>query len=424
MNEALISFIWRFSLFQSFDFVSNSNEIIQIVSPGIPNYDAGPDFFNAKIKIGETLWAGNIEIHVKTSDWTKHNHQYNKAFDSVILHVVFDNDLTEKINEIPVLELKNYINPALLERYDSIIASKQWVPCANMLHTINATLKNHWLERLMVERLERKTKEIENLLVFNNNSWEETFYQLLASNFGFKTNKVPFELLAKSIAQKILAKQKDNLFQIEALLFGQSGLLSNELMDEYPVELLKEYNYLRKKYKLNPIEGYLWKFLRTRPQNFPTIRISQFAQLIHKSSSLFSHVLECNNLNSLQALFNLKASSYWDNHFVFDKIHLQSSAKALGNRSVNILLINAVIPLIFAYGKQRNSEELTARAIDFIYLIESENNSVINKWASYGLVVQNAAESQALIELKTNYCDLKRCLECEIGASLLSSERI
>ena len=274
----------------------------------------------------------------------------------------------------------------------------------------------------MIERLENKTEEIVSRLKQNNNDWNETFYQLLARMFGFKVNAIPFELLAKSLPIQILAKHKNNLFQIEALLFGNSGLLNQQLLgDDYYLQLREEYSFLYKKYQLKAIEGHLWKFMRLRPANFPTVRISQLAALIHQSQGLFSKIIEIEKLDELKALFKIKASEYWEQHYNFNKTSKKSSKKELGETASNLLIINVVIPFLFVYGEKQNKHFLKNRALDFLEQLPAENNSIIKRWSDMGIQARSAFESQALLQLKNCYCETKKCLNCHIGAKLVSS---
>ncbi len=418
MTEDFLHYIWKFKLFDFTDLHTQHKEKVRIINAGEHNTHAGPDFFNAKIKIGKTTWAGNVEIHTKSSEWFKHHHQKDKAYKNVILHVVFENDLNGSDN-MPTIELKNIINSNIHRNYLSLIQSSSRIPCQNHIHTIDEFYIKSWLDRLVIERLERKTASILSSLKMNHNNWEETFYQFLARNFGLKINAEPFELLAKSLPVKVLAKHKNNLHQIEALLFGQAGLLNRKFKNEYPNALKKEYRFLQKKFSLKPIELHLWKFLRLRPANFPTIRIAQFAQLIFQSSHLFSKILECKTVKELDKPFNINTSAYWDTHYNFDTPSTNKKKK-LGKTAVNTIIINTIIPFLFIYGKQKANNAYQKKALQLLENIPSENNNIIKNWQQLKVRTKSAYDSQALLQLKNEYCNNKKCLYCVIGNKILT----
>jgi len=421
--EEFIHFIWENRLFHNKSLKTVSGEMVEIVKTGRRNTNAGPDFFNAQVKIDDTLWAGNIEIHKKASDWEKHNHTSNKAYENVILHVVEEADKsTFRMNgtEIPTLEIT--WPEQFTRNYRKLLDSKSWIACQEQFHQVDPVLLKLGFNRLMIERLENKTGEIEKRLIENKNNWNETFYQMLARMFGFKVNAVPFELLAKAVPMHILTKHKSNLFQLEALLFGTSGLLNEELIgDEYFIRLREEFSFLYKKYNLKTVEPHLWKFMRLRPVNFPTIRIAQLAQLIRKSQGLFSKIIETDDLPGLKNLFEVKASAYWDSHYRFNKNTTRSQPKELGETSINTLIINVVAPFLFVYGEKQNQEHLKNRALDFLEQLPAEKNSIVKNWESLGIQPRSAFETQALIELKTRYCEQKKCLNCQIGNKLVKT---
>ncbi len=418
MQEEFLHYLWKFRLFDSKNLKTVDGELIEILKPGEHNFDSGPDFFNAKIRIGKTLWAGNVEIHIRASDWEVHKHQHDKAYDNVILHVVHEADkkLLRKTGEIiPTLELKSRIPQNIYQMYVSFKGSKDRIPCGRQIKDIDPFTLNHWLARLLIERLERKSGPILESLKQNKNNWEETFYQFLARNFGLKVNSEPFEILARALPLSILAKHRNNLIQLEALLFGTAGLLEKELKDDYPRQLQKEFKFLKSKYKIKPMNGSLWKFMRLHPPNFPTIRISQFANLLHKSTHLFSKTLETKDLSALLAS---ETSDYWLTHYRFDKVS-PKRMKTLGSESIHNIMINTIAPIIFIYGKQKGEELFTDHTLDLLEKILPEKNSIISKWQELGVHAKNAGETQALIQLKNEYCTKKRCLECSVGARLL-----
>jgi hypothetical protein len=421
MNEKFLHYLWKFRLFNMQDLKTGQGEPLTILNTGTHNTDAGPDFFNAKIRIGETTWAGNIEMHLRSSDWIKHDHNRDKAYNNIVLHAVYEADkkiFRDDGSEIPVLELRNIIDPALWKSYDALMKSSGWVPCSRHIAQVNKVTVNAWLERLMVERLEQKTKLISKTLAATQRNWEETFYRHLARNFGFKTNSVPFEMLAASLSAAVLAKHKSSLLQIEALLFGQAGMLHKIFKDDYPNRLKKEYDFLKKKFSLQPIDAHLWKFFKLRPVNFPTIRMAQFAALVYKSKRLFSKILEIKTMRDAAKLFHVSASVYWDTHYVLDK-PAEPLRKALGAASMHNLLINTVVPFLFLYGKEKGNQKLQDRALDLLTYIPAEKNLIVTNWKKHGLKAENAFHTQALIELKNQYCNLKKCLNCSIGLKIL-----
>ena len=421
--EEFLQYIWENRLFIGENLQTVNGEKIEIINCGKRNTDSGPDFFNAKVKIEDTIWVGNIEIHKNTSDWVRHNHQNDKAYNNVILHVAENVDqktFRSKGEEIPVLQFKY---PEKLKiNYQSLLDAKTWIACQNQFHKIDPIILQLGFNRLMIERLEDKTGEILSRLQANNNDWNATFYQMLARMFGFKVNAVPFELLANSLPIEILAKHKSNLFQLEALLFGNSGLLNDQLLgDDYYLNLRNEYSFLYKKYQLKGIESHLWKFMRLRPGNFPTVRISQLAALIHRSHGLFSQIIEIEKLDELKKLFEVQASEYWNIHYSFNKTSTRNSVKELGENSINTLIINVVIPFLFVYGEKQNKDNLKNRSLEFLEQLPSEENSIIEKWGKLGVESRSAFESQALLQLKNKYCERKKCLNCHIGVKLVKS---
>ncbi|MBI9055722.1 MAG: DUF2851 family protein [Bacteroidales bacterium] len=420
MKEDFLHYIWKYKLYREDKLLTQDNESIEIINSGVHNFDSGPDFFNAKVKIGETVWAGNIEIHVKSSDWNLHKHNKDKAYDNVILQVVFnhDKDITRTNGQvIPTVEIK--FNNDLLNNYQSLLEKNSWIACENDLPLVDPFIVMSWMEKLTVERLEQKSTRISESLIALSNSWETAFYIQLARNFGFKLNSDPFEMLAKSLSLNILAKHKDNLFQIEALLFGQAGFLEEETGDEYYKNLRKEYNYLQKKFQLKPIEKHLWKFLRSRPGNFPTIRIAQFASLIYNSRSLFSKIIEINNLDEFYTLFKVKPSEYWDEHYQFNKDSVVKS-KALGKSAIDVVLINSIVPFLFVFGKSKGNYMYQERALNLLESIKPEKNSIINSWNDLNIKSKSAFDTQALIQLKNKYCNQKKCLNCQIGNAIIN----
>jgi len=374
-----------------------------------------------KVKIGDTTWAGNIEMHVMSSDWIKHRHNNDEAYENVILHVVLEEDLVvyrSNAERLPCLELRKRIPLKLANTYQKLKNNEYWIPCQHHFFEVGDLAKNMWLDRMMIERLEQKTKLIELELARNQNDWEETFYWFLARNFGVKVNAEPFEWLAKSLPLKILTKHKNNLLQVEALLFGQAGLLETDFKDDYPNQLKKEYNFLRKKHQLQPINSVAWKFLRLRPANFPTIRIAQFARLIHQSVHLFSKILEITRVEEIEKLFKVELTDYWKDHYIFDKSSLPRN-KSLGRTTIHLLIINTIAPFLFFYGSQRDIKEQRDKALRLLEQLPPETNKIISGWKQLGMKPCSAYDTQALIQLKNAYCNSSECMNCSIGNAIL-----
>lgn len=423
MKEELLHFIWQSKVLLKQILTMVNGEPIEIINIGVLNNDAGPDFFNAKVKIGNEILVGNIEIHIKASDWLNHKHTGDKKYDNVILHVVYENDKPIfDSNNLPILtlELRNYLDPTLLNKYKILEQQKDVIPCEPIFSLPNEFKLNHWLHRLVFERLEKKCDRIAALLKANNNNWEQTFYVLTAQYFGQKTNEQAFEWLAKNLPMHIIAKHKDKLSQIEALVLGTAGFFDKELKDDYLKFLQKEYFHLQKKYDLTSIDKHIWKFGKMRPSNFPTIRLMQFAALLYQSSHLFSKILAVETMKDLQALYQLKHIhlihlSELSNHD-FDAIKTD-----LGKSAINTIIINTVVPIVFLYGKLRFDESKCDKAVAWLEQIIPEKNSIIEFWETLNIKPQNAAQSQALLQLKNEYCANKKCLNCEIGFHILNN---
>lgn len=423
MKEDFLQFVWKHSLYERTDLKTLSGEHLEVISAGTWNADSGPDFFNSMLKIGETKWCGNVEVHLRSSNWFLHNHQTDKAYENVILHVVLDDDKPVSYSNgflIPVFIPQ--IAQSVIENYERLLGEESWPACHNDLSCIDPIYKLSVLDSLLVRRLQGKSEKIVDLLNQNKNDWNESFYQCLAQNFGFKTNKLPFEILSRSLPLRILSKYKTDLFKLEALLFGQSGMLNDQLLgDDYYLALRNEYSYLAQKHKLQGMESHLWKYMRLRPANFPTIRIAQFARLVNQSESLFSKLLEIEDPEAMIALFDVSASEYWDCHYKFN-IESKKCSKRLGTLARNILLINTVVPFLFVYGDRNNKPELKNRAVDLLERLPAEENNIVERWIELGFSPQNAADTQALIELKNEFCDKKRCLQCQLGAKIIADE--
>jgi hypothetical protein len=421
MNEEFLHYVWKQELFKK-EATADTGEKVEIISPGLHNKDAGPDFLNARIKINDTIWAGNVEIHSDASSWDKHGHSANPAYNNVILHVVEKQDYITKNfagRRIPTIALE--FDLTLYKNYAELLKGDKPVPCNHSIQQVNGFVIKMWLDSLIIERLEDKTEYIKSVLENTNNSWEDTFYIILAKNFGFKINSLPFELLAKSIPLKILSKYRQNIHQLEALLFGQAGFLEANCSDEYFITLKKEYDYLKKAHQLKSIENSLWKFLRLRPSNFPTIRIAQFAYLVNKSQHLFSKTIEAKNTKELFDLFSCGISEYWKIHYNFGKPS-KKTERNFGKASLLNLFINTVIPFLFLYGKLRGIISMQEKAISFLEQFPAEKNHIIESWSEIGLSVENALQGQALLQLTNKYCSLKNCLYCQIGNEIIRKQ--
>ena len=421
-KEDFISFIWQFRLFTSKQLSSTSGDRIEVIETGFPNRNAGPDFFNAKIKIGSTLWVGNVEIHLRSSDWSMHGHTINTAYDNVILHVVFEEDLrVVRTNGTPIhtLVVKDQIPAGLIDRYLALIHAQAKFPCEPQIRSIDPLVLNSCFSRMLMERFEHKYKDVCQILQNNKGNWDATCYQLLARSFGFKTNSIPFEMLANSIDQQLFAKYKDNPTQIEALIFGQAGFLNGDFEDSYPRQLQTEYLFLQKKLNLRSLDPTVWKFLRMRPASFPTLRLAQFAGLMIKSQRLFSSILEANGLAAVRAIFEqLPVHSYWRRHFQFTTQGLPASTE-LGRRSIESIIINSVCLLLFSYGKFVDQPLYMDQAFSILEQLQGENNSITTPYKESGIKIENAFISQALLELNKSYCSKKKCLNCGIGVKIL-----
>lgn len=417
MTERLLQYIWQFQYFNKSELQTTAGEKLQIIFPGKLNTNQGPDFTDARIKIDNITFVGSIELHLKTSQWNEHGHGKDSNYKNVILHVVFENDLPQ--SSVPVLELQSRISNFLLDRYFALMNASGFIPCANAVLEAKEITWLSWKERLLAERLTRKSSIVFKFLEENNAHWEESFWWMLARNFGVKVNSEAFESIAKSISVNILAKHKNQIHQLEALLFGQAGLLKGSFKEDYPKLLQKEYHFLKKKYDLKPIYAAVY-FLRMRPGNFPTIRLAQLAALIQNSAHLFSKILEIEKVSEIKKLFDVTANDYWHYHYRFD----DSSAfkkKTVGKNMMDNVIINTMVPVLFAYGLYHKEEKYKNKAIRWLEELPAEINSITKGFASLKLSHKTAYDSQSFIELKTQYCDHKHCLQCAIGNALLKT---
>ena len=416
MTERLLQYIWQFQYFNPNNLITEEGEALQVIHPGTLNTNQGPDFTDAKIKIGNTIWAGSIELHIKNSDWKNHKHSSDKNYKNVILHVVWQNDVNLNL-PFSTLLVQDKVPKVLLNKYDELMNENSFIPCEKSIHQINELTWQNWKERILVERLENKTRVIFDYLQKNNNHWEESFWWLLAKNFGINLNSIAFEKIAQSISINILAKHKDQIHQTEALLFGQAGLLDADFTEDYPKLLQREYQFLKKKYNLQKIEGSMI-FLRMRPSNFPTVRLAQLAMMVHNSLHLFSKIKEAIDVKSIKALLNVTANDYWHYHYVFDEI-TAFKKKKLGEQMIDNILINTVVPVLFAYGHYHNENVFKDKALLWLENITAEKNSITKGYSSLHIENKTAFDSQALIQLKNEYCNKRRCLDCSVGNKLL-----
>jgi len=424
--ETLLHYVWKHKLYEAVELQTEEGVPFEVIDPGLYNSNAGPDFFNAKIRMDGKIWAGNIEIHTASSDWYKHQHETDKAYDSVILHVAETIDAAEICDTagriIPQWKMK--IPERIQTNFLFLLNNESSIPCLGKIPAIPEVYLSDWKNALLVERLERKTGALLQLLDEHKDDWNEVFYIALSRNFGFGINNDAFERLAKSLPLKIIRKHQNSIAQVEALFLGQAGLLEKvESEDAYFTELQKEYAFLRKKYNLTALESHIFKSLRIRPNNFPHIKIVQLAGIIRKKQGLFSNVLTISELEPLYSLFLSETAEYWLTHYHFEKASVKKT-KNLGLSAIQLLVINTVVPVFFAYGKKKNVETYTERAIRFLESLKPESNSVITLFSRAGIPIQSACDSQALMQLKREYCEQKKCIYCRIGHQLLAKETI
>lgn len=422
MKEDFLHYLWKFKKFDTLNLKSVQNEQITIIKTGDYLELSGPDFFNAHIEIGNQKWAGNVEIHLKSSDWYLHNHEKDPAYKNVILHVVWENDTAifrENNTEIPVLVLKDYVSKEIIENYNALFTPKTWIFCERQLKEIDGFVFKNWKERLFFERLERKSKFIYQLLEETDQDWEAVLFCLLAKNFGLNTNGNSFLQISKAIPFSIIRKESFEVENLEALLFGVAGLLETEKEDVYHKDLKFRYFYLLHKYQIEKTYTEPLQFFKLRPDNFPTIRLSQLVALYHKHQNLFSKIIDLKSVDAVYHLLTVSASSYWQNHYQFDKESPKKS-KTLSKSFLDLLIINTIIPLQFAYSSIMG-ESISEDLIDFINEVASEKNAIIDKFNSFGINSKTAFESQTLLELKNEYCERKACLKCALGLELLKN---
>ena len=420
MNERLLQYIWQFQYYQASYLQTEEGEPLQIISPGMHNTNEGPDFINAKIKVGNTTFVGSIEIHNKASDWVRHKHQHDVNYNNVVLHVVWEQDKQLDIS-FPTLALQHRISNLLLDKYQMLMQATNFIPCQQQISGVGELTLNIWKQRLMVERMQQRVGDVKIILANNNNHWEATFWQLLAKSFGVKVNSLAFENMAQSIPLSILAKHKNQPHQIEALLMGQCGLLNKKFEDSYAIMLQKEYLFLKQKYNLVPSAIPVF-FLRMRPANFPTIRIAQLSSLITQSKHLFSIIKEVQELKDVKKLFDITANDYWHYHYNFEEI-TSYKPKRVGAQMLQNIIVNTVLPVLYAYGWYNNIEAYKNRALMWAEALPPEKNTITDGFEKLGISNKSAFDSQALIQLKNKYCNEKKCLSCAIGNHILKMSK-
>lgn len=417
-----MQYVWKHRLWRSEDMVTNTGKKVRVVDPGLLNTDAGPDFFNAKIEIDGHMWVGNVEMHYRATDWKRHRHDSDKAYDSVILHVVAKDDApVRRTNGELIPQLVLEVSPQFNADYASLVGATIEVPCATKIKQVPHLTIVEWVEGLAFERLHGKVERIHQLLNSFNGSWEDVCYVTLARNFGFGINNDAFERLARRTPLRLLGKHSDSVLQIEALLFGQAGMLDAQKqgMDSYYNQLCTEYAFLSNKFQLTPMEKESWKLFRIRPQNFPYRRIAMLAQFIEGGFRMMNRILEAEGEKEMRALFEVELSGYWTKHYTFGKPNERATA-TLSRNSIDIILINTVAPLLYAYGELTGNYEMTDKAIKLLEDLRAESNSIVSHFVAYGIDCPDALTSQALVQLKREYCDARKCIYCKIGHHLLS----
>jgi hypothetical protein len=430
ISERLLQFIWQFQYFNSNELCTQTGDTLQVLATGRFNGNQGPDFMDARVMIGKTTWAGTVELHVKASDWKRHRHQDDKNYNNVVLHVVWEDDESNagSLDDIgpnqkkcspwiPILELQSRVPKILLQRYDDLLQSPSFIPCEKSIGLASEITWRSWKDSLLAARLLRKSAAVQDYLQHSDYHWEETFWWMLAKNFGMKVNAEGFEAIARSLPLTLLAKHKHQIHQLEALLLGQGGLLQQEFVDKYPKLLQREYTFLQRKYNLQPVPVPLHS-LRMRPVNFPAVRLAELAMLVHTSAHLFSQIKEAKSAAAVRKYFEVTANDYWHYHYQLDEA-ASFRQKNVGASMIDNIIINTVAPVLFAYGNYYLDNQYKDRAIDCLEEVAAEKNSITMQFQMLGIENKNARDSQALIELRNEFCDKRRCLECSIGDAIL-----
>ena len=417
--EQLLHYVWKHKIFPLKELKTTTGQQVEVIDTGLANTDAGPDFLNAKLKLDGVLWIGNIEIHERSSDWFKHGHHADAGYNSVILHIAseIDTEISRSNGErIPQIQL---ICPeAVRTNYKELLETASYPPCYRIIPSLSPFTAHSWMSALQMERFEQKATLLNERLKRCQGNWEDAFFITLARNFGFGLNGDAFETWAHRLPFRAVDKHRNDLFQIEAIFFGQAGILEDSDGDGYYLRLKKEYTYLQHKFGLIPMDASLWRFLRLRPANFPHIRIAQLACLYHRAYGLLSRIMETETLQGVRDILKGGTSEYWLTHYTFGGSS-PSRPKTLSNTSLDLLIINTVVTFLYAYGLHKGNRVLCARAGSFLEELKAENNYITRMWEQCGMKASNAADSQALIQLKKEYCDKKKCLYCRIGYEYL-----
>ncbi|NLR57084.1 DUF2851 family protein [Chitinophaga polysaccharea] len=418
LSEELFQHIWAFRLFRQDHLTTVTGEPVEILHPGVLNHHGGPDFSAARIRIGTALWIGQVELHLRTSDWFRHGHQHNPQYGRIILHVVFIHDMPGKgIPGVPCLELQERISKLLLQRYEALRSLAPFVPCAAQAAQVPPLTWISWKDRLLAERWERKISGLQSWLLATHGNWEEVCYWAIAQSYGIPVNAAPFLQLAQSLPYRTLIRHRHQHIQLEAFLFGQAGMLEADHTDAYALQLQDIFTHLRHKYRLQPMAAHQWNWLRMRPAAFPTVRLATLAALLGKTTHIFSQLLEAKDMTALEQLFFVQPSAYWRTHYRFGQPVAQ--AQCPGRQAVHTILINTVLPLLFFYGQQKQQKYYQEKALHLLQQLPPEKNNITHQWALLGVKLENALESQALLQLKQYYCNEKKCLYCAIGAKII-----
>ena len=431
--EQLLHYTWKHKLFPLHPLQTTDGQPVEVIDPGLHNRNAGPDFFNAKVRIGETLWVGNVEIHDRASDWYQHGHEHDHAYDNVVLHVcgVVDREVLTADGKC-LLQMQIDVPAHVREHYEELLHADQYPPCYRIIPELSKLTVHAWMSALQTERLEQKTEAIRRRAKLLNDSWEDAYFVTLARNYGFGINGDAFEQWAMNVPLRAVDHHRDDLFQVEAIFMGQAGLLEldavpphyqqDALNDGYFSRLRNEYQYLAHKFQLKPMPAARWQFARMRPQSFPHIRLSQLARLYYSRRATLSALTECETADQLRNLLCSQVTPYWETHYTFGSLSAKNP-KHLSLGSLNLLIINTAIPMLFAVGRHKQKEALCDRAFDLLEQLKPENNHIVRMWQQCGLDVQSAGDSQALIQLKKEYCDRKDCLRCRFGYEYLRAAR-
>ncbi|GAA4401253.1 DUF2851 family protein [Nibrella viscosa] len=432
MPESFLYFLWQYQYFSALGLTTTTGEPVQVLHPGFRNSNAGPDFLNARLVVGEVEWVGTVEAHTKTSDWLAHRHQHDRAYDNVILHLVWEDDRPQPQQTIvrsdgtpiPTLELRQRTESSLLRRYLRLADSPEPIPCAGQFQTVHPLRRTAMLDKALMQRLERKAGQVYQIFNATGQDWEETTYRLMAITFGFRVNADPMEQLSRAVPLKAIQKHHNALIQVEAMLFGTAGLLTN-LTDEdaYPHALQREYRFLSAKYSLSERElpAHIWKWSRLRPANFPTLRLAQVAALLAQHRSLFSVCMDTTNVDDLLRALQVSPSAYWQTHYRFDK-STDKGAPTLGSASASTILVNTAVPLLAAYAHHRHQPHYIDRAVSLLEQLPAEKNHITAIWSGLGLPIDSAFDSQASLELYNEFCLPRKCLTCQIGMALVGPD--